>query len=1335
MAGGKVKRKGTAYTVHDTAMRAKRKCRSAPEAPANVAMDFSRRRSRGHHIWRGKVSWDAVDLDVSGRPVGVELYQVQMRAVDASGDPVETQLQAKAATANGSDSSVVSGTAPVNKRARELDTAGDVISFPLTGLTVGIEAQVNFYARKDAGGSSPVVKCVIWNYTDTSIVTSKNGSPEKLVKPDVIATQSFTPQAGKTYKAYIERLGGTGVALFDHIQWHDKGNAAIWTHVTHDPDTTESFAPLERPASWYYTARVRTLNRVHGRKCWSAWSDWTAAQQPVGDELVGPPAVDGIALSMDKVEGSAKHPWRARVRWNETGMWVPADDDPLDGSARYIVQLAASNDGGSTTANTRRRTSPSGDDTTQQLDFFNIRGKRHYRARVQPVDVFGRKGAWSSWTTWISPGGAPEPVENLTWSNPTPGTLVARWDRPTDPTDVDRYRVVVIRQPGSVTVDEGFTSGNRWTYHIPVADRDNTHRVRVVAVEDDTFLDIDDSALGLDTVEESTSEETADVANAALWTADDIDTTTLPPPASDGDAPAAGVTGLAAFGGVGFISLRWVGVANADQVTYDVHISLTSGFTPSGTTVGTGTCVGNIEGTIAFVRKMANGDPLVYRDTNDLEEIYYLKVVPRDVDGSGPTGSEVAVSMTEINQADIAVGVIAAEHIQAGTLSTQELGAATAVINSLIAGDQSTQHLELDGQGLRFYDSSGKMLINLPTDPTKKPTFEGDLVTQNLTVNGATIIGATSVTPGSTMTLQSSVQAPGNAPAVDITYPPGIVVEDSVGATMVEEWYALAYTASGGAGGATPSFYSARPGGGGGYWRVISEIRASDGVVTRNLELPNGGDDDCWGLVAIGTNLYVLFQRWSTGDFKLHKYQLSDLTATATASLGAVGGTHIKTEKPGLGTDGTNLFIVMGQSQASGVDLRLSRWSTSLVWQNVTTQSSITFDCRENGGNRTTEFGGFIKVGSTYYLAVYSYSGAAVLRRRIYPMSGDPTITNNMAQIADEQFPGELGAEANGIAHDGTNFWTILENRHLTKHTSWLWTVASGDKWYWAFTWHDNAGTKHETALSPRAPVTMQGPSQPDGTKVPWRRASLSLSTPAIPAGGADDPDTIRVYAKQNATDPGSAFASYFDQGGPVSGTVNRYDTYLSAAAGAQDTAFVPGTPSILDAQLGKFLTRAIAVTAHKNATDQTVANGTVAVIAWGANLWVSIPSGGLAGDLHDTATNNSRFKAPAGYEGIYQLSAHIAVDASASHARVIVTMRKNAAGSDSGGTLLHQVSEVIGHATTGGWGFDFTALCDLSTAGDYVELFFNAVDEGHILQGAASECAAHFNYLGRKGA
>ena len=160
-----------------------------------------------------------------------------------------------------------------------------------------------------------------------------------------------------------------------------------------------------------------------------------------------------------------------------------------------------------------------------------------------------------------------------------------------------------------------------------------------------------------------------------------------------------------------------------------------------------------------------------------------------------------------------------------------------------------------------------------------------------------------------------------------------------------------------------------------------------------------------------------------------------------------------------------------------------------------------------------------------------------------YTFSGS-TATNT----ANRDF-GRTGYNLDGLAHDGTVFrgWAVASPTKVWKFSAWDWTTASAIYWI-GYAWYDSAGTTHETVIGPRSSLTMQ------------RRERVQVTTPAIPLGGADDPDKVRIYIKPNATDPG---AGNFKLQVTDALTARYLTDYSSGgAADGGGTAFAAGTPA-----------------------------------------------------------------------------------------------------------------------------------------------------------------------------
>lgn len=139
-------------------------------------------------------------------------------------------------------------------------------------------------------------------------------------------------------------------------------------------------------------------------------------------------------------------------------------------------------------------------------------------------------------------------------------------------------------------------------------------------------------------------------------------TTTLGPgDISDGSPPSSSPAANV-LGGPKYLWVKWNAVTNNDPVTYDVHLSTSSGFT-----VNSGTKVGEVSGTSFVIRYLpGTTTELSYGTT------YYVKIVARDQDGSASAGTQGSASCVKIaggTGGDILADSITANDINSLTLT------------------------------------------------------------------------------------------------------------------------------------------------------------------------------------------------------------------------------------------------------------------------------------------------------------------------------------------------------------------------------------------------------------------------------------------------------------------------------------------------------------------------------------------------------------------------------------------------------------------------------------------------------------------------------------------
>lgn len=195
--------------------------------------------------------------------------------------------------------------------------------------------------------------------------------------------------------------------------------------------------------------------------------------------------------------------------------------------------------------------------------------------------------------------------------------------------------------------------------------------------------------------------------------------------AHDGPAPGAPTppTVTATIGGLRIV---WDGTladgstlpADFDHVA--VHVSTTSGFTPSAAThVGTITKAGD-GGMLPVL-------PLPY-------EPHYIRLTAVNTSGAaGEASTEVEATPIRVDGPDLEAGSVTAGTIAAGAVTAEKLEAVLQLVTRLVAGDPAGARVELNEDGLRVYNGEGELTIRFDS-ADGSGVFSG-------TITGSTITG------------------------------------------------------------------------------------------------------------------------------------------------------------------------------------------------------------------------------------------------------------------------------------------------------------------------------------------------------------------------------------------------------------------------------------------------------------------------------------------------------------------------------------------------------------------------------------------------------------------
>lgn len=288
------------------------------------------------------------------------------------------------------------------------------------------------------------------------------------------------------------------------------------------------------------------------------------------------------------------------------------------------------------------------------------------------------------------------------------------------------------------------------------------------------------------------------------------------------------------------------------------------------------------------------------------------------------------------------------------------------------------------------------------------------------------------------------------------------------------------------------------------------------------------------GVATDGTYIYAL-----DDNGVVFSYLRSDLSYVGKTSLAAYIG---DTAKAGLFYDATQTrLIVVTYSGTHAQFVRCTLASGVVTYSDAWTATGDTVASTDTfrGGVRVND--ALTSSHPTWWVSI----NGVVQAYDINSGTGAAYTTNRSF--------GTSASVAGGVTHDGTIFrgYAAASPTKVWKFTDWDWTSASSVYWV-GYSWYDSnaTGGTHETDCGPRASITMN------------RRSRLQVTTPAVPTGGTDDPDNVRIYMLPGASD--------FSAGsGWLQATHTGTSTYLSTytSSGTNDgagTAFPVGTAAEL---------------------------------------------------------------------------------------------------------------------------------------------------------------------------
>lgn len=616
--------------------------------------------------------------------------------------------------------------------------------------------------------------------------------------------------------------------------------------------------------------------------------------------------------------------------------------------------------------------------------------------------------------------------------------------------------------------------------------------------------------------------------------------------------------------GIGALFVRWTPVTNANPVTYAVHVAVAVPVVEGADPVvyqdlvagPTNLVASNLVGTVTTVRALNDGTPV----TADM--VYAIRIIASDADGSAAAGTQAVASPAKITSPDIAAESIIGEHIAGGTITGEQL-AGEIILGSKIttggldsAGNVVGQRVELDADGMRVISASGTPLVDMPTDPAKPNTFDGDVTARTLLVTGGTSFQSpyNEITSDSGFTLAAGISNPTGKPGLTIGY----------------ETVSLQRVARAGQAGSSLGTFSLdptrvtsiSPSSQTGIFWVVEVLAAGSRIwrynLTTGLNVVDSGGAYVWdypdwritGIAALDTGQDAWIGEWAGNNRWYINRSLDTPPLNAYDARVGIGD-------PTLVTNGTDWYIMESRSGANlgQMIVRKIGWNTTNFGE-VPKAQDITLGAGTGSTIGTQISGGRIgTMDMTGTRVAYLFQSATT----------DVRVADHLAsanRITSLEWPSGIASTQRGFMwHPPTTAWYSLDSAGvLIKYTSQ--TLTGGTHWHLATSIYDSnaAGTgTHETLVGPKATVAMR------------KRALLRVSIPTVPVagGGVDDPDKYRLYAAQNSSTVPPASTSFrFQSEGttPTTGPGSATLTTIATATAAPPTVnnFPAATPAYI---------------------------------------------------------------------------------------------------------------------------------------------------------------------------
>jgi hypothetical protein len=596
------------------------------------------------------------------------------------------------------------------------------------------------------------------------------------------------------------------------------------------------------------------------------------------------------------------------------------------------------------------------------------------------------------------------------------------------------------------------------------------------------------------------------------------------------------------------------------------------------------------DGTIATAQASADGKNKIYRQptepvTGALGDTWFASADGNKIyvhDGATWVASELGTSAI----LDLAINNAKIGNLDVGKLTTGSL-TADVTLSSILSTrlDGTGAGVDLGPFGIVTYAADGSPRTQFPSDPTLPDTFKG-----NIEAAAATFTGGVSFAPGSAstvergavLTLASGVTDPQQAPTVTIDWESLALPTANHGMGLVwkdSKWWTAEWSGIGAA-------------------YLVSYHSTTGAEVDRILLTGGDGYIPGGGLAWNGTNWYVLGQSQTDFNWYLLRYNTSGVLQNGS-QYGPV--------------DGDGWFYAQYHISKMGITYRASTGNI-VIAEYSPLSATYSLDHRDPTScahlSYTSVSGAFVGSAPVGGLAFGNFDYGSERLALTSRNNGTVWIFNpasSYAYSATESFPAASG-QTTGLAYDGSNFFVsrIFPGvSTIYKHTAITWTATADGNWWVPYTWYDSnaTGGNHESMMSPAANFTMK------------KRARYTITTPAIPVGGADDPDSVRVFVGRGTTLP--ARTATWAQSA-FGGAVQTFTTLTTSGANPPAASNYPTSTSPALAKNPAGTVQISGDGSFKSLTAQLGANGSVVTgLRFGAFSGTVSGAGGIAVVTH----------------------------------------------------------------------------------------------------------------------